>query len=388
MIFSILLVLLLGILANKLFTKLRLPGLLGMILVGVIIGPYVGNLLSEEFLSISTDIRNMALILILLRAGLGINKEVLKKVGVTALKMSFIPCLLEGSVITLVGHFLFHMPLYEAGILGFILAAVSPAVIVPAMISMKEQGLGEKRGIATIILAGSSIDDIFAITIFTVFLGLSTSGGVSIGKELIGIPVEIIGGILLGLIIGIIIVKFFKKFKFSILEETFLLVSMGFLIYLIGNLINVSGLLGVMTLGFMVLEKSEEKAKRIESSLSKLWFIAQIFLFVLIGAAVNVKVAFGAGAFGIVIIAIGLIGRSIGVIIALIGSNLNKKEKLFTVIAYTPKATVQAALGAVPLASGVASGELILAVAVMAIIITAPLGAIAIKVLAPKLLKE
>lgn len=388
MIFSILLVLLLGILANKLFTKLRLPGLLGMILVGVIIGPYVGNLLSEEFLSISTDIRNMALILILLRAGLGINKEVLKKVGVTALKMSFIPCLLEGSVITLVGHFLFRMPLYEAGILGFILAAVSPAVIVPAMISMKEQGLGEKRGIATIILAGSSIDDIFAITIFTVFLGLSTSGGVSIGKELIGIPVEIIGGILLGLIIGIIIVKFFKKFKFSILEETFLLVSMGFLIYLIGNLINVSGLLGVMTLGFMVLEKSEEKAKRIESSLSKLWFIAQIFLFVLIGAAVNVKVAFGAGAFGIVIIAIGLIGRSIGVIIALIGSNLNKKEKLFTVIAYTPKATVQAALGAVPLASGVASGELILAVAVMAIIITAPLGAIAIKVLAPKLLKE
>lgn len=388
MIFSILLVLLLGILANKLFTKLRLPGLLGMILVGVIIGPYVGNLLSEEFLSISTDIRNMALILILLRAGLGINKEVLKKVGVTALKMSFIPCLLEGSVITLVGHFLFHMPLYEAGILGFILAAVSPAVIVPAMISMKEQGLGEKRGIATIILAGSSIDDIFAITIFTVFLGLSTSGGVSIGKELIGIPVEIIGGILLGLIIGIIIVKFFKKFKFSILEETFLLVSMGFLIYLIGNLINVSGLLGVMTLGFMVLEKSEEKAKRIESLLSKLWFIAQIFLFVLIGAAVNVKVAFGAGAFGIVIIAIGLIGRSIGVIIALIGSNLNKKEKLFTVIAYTPKATVQAALGAVPLASGVASGELILAVAVMAIIITAPLGAIAIKVLAPKLLKE
>lgn len=388
MIFSILLVLLLGILANKLFTKLRLPGLLGMILVGVIIGPYVGNLLSEEFLSISTDIRNMALILILLRAGLGINKEVLKKVGVTALKMSFIPCLLEGSVITLVGHFLFRMPLYEAGILGFILAAVSPAVIVPAMISMKEQGLGEKRGIATIILAGSSIDDIFAITIFTVFLGLSTSGGVSIGKELIGIPVEIIGGILLGLIIGIIIVKFFKKFKLSILEETFLLVSMGFLIYLIGNLINVSGLLGVMTLGFMVLEKSEEKAKRIESSLSKLWFIAQIFLFVLIGAAVNVKVAFGAGAFGIVIIAIGLIGRSIGVIIALIGSNLNKKEKLFTVIAYTPKATVQAALGAVPLASGVASGELILAVAVMAIIITAPLGAIAIKVLAPKLLKE
>lgn len=388
MIFSILLVLLLGILANKLFTKLRLPGLLGMILVGVVIGPYVGNLLSEEFLSISTDIRNMALILILLRAGLGINKEVLKKVGVTALKMSFIPCLLEGAVITLVGNFLFNMPLYEAGILGFILAAVSPAVIVPAMISMKEQGLGEKRGIATIILAGSSIDDIFAITIFTVFLGLSTSGGVSIGKELIGIPVEIIGGILLGLIIGIIIVKVFKKLKFSILEETFLLVSMGFLIYVIGNLINVSGLLGVMTLGFMVLEKSEEKAKRIESSLSKLWFIAQIFLFVLIGAAVNVKVAFGAGAFGIVIIAIGLIGRSIGVIIALIGSNLNKKEKLFTVIAYTPKATVQAALGAVPLASGVASGELILAVAVMAIIITAPLGAIAIKGLAPKLLKE
>lgn len=388
MIFSILLVLLLGILANKLFTKLRLPGLLGMILVGVVIGPHMGNLLSEEFLSISTDIRNMALILILLRAGLGINKEVLKKVGVTALKMSFIPCLLEGSVITLVGHFLFNMPLYEAGILGFILAAVSPAVIVPAMISMKEKGLGEKRGIATIILAGSSIDDIFAITIFTVFLGLSTSGEVSIGKELIGIPIEIIGGIVLGLIIGIIIVKVFKKFKFSILEETFLLVSMGFLIYVIGNLINVSGLLGVMTLGFMILEKSEEKAKLIESSLSKLWFIAQIFLFVLIGAAVNVKVAFGAGAFGIAIIVIGLIGRSIGVIIALLGSNLNRKEKLFTVIAYTPKATVQAALGAVPLASGVASGELILAVAVMAIIITAPLGAIAIKGLAPKLLKE
>ncbi|MFD3156051.1 cation:proton antiporter [Haloimpatiens sp. FM7330] len=390
MIKSIMLILFLGILLGKLFSKIKLPALLGMIIAGVIVGPYGLNLLDKTIMASSGDIRKIALIIILLRAGLGINKQLLKKVGKVSIKMSAIPCLCEGAVLLFISHKLLHLPILQAGMLAFIIAAVSPAVVVPAMLSLKERKLGTKKGIPIVILAGSSIDDIFAITIFTVFLGMSSNSGQSIGMQLMKIPVEIIGGILFGIISGYILEKIYNNFESRIteLEKLAVLLITAFFLVVIGDLIHVSGLLSVMTLGFILLEKCEKTAKRLESQLNKIWYFAQVFLFALIGAAVNIPVAVNAGIIGIVVILIGLIGRTIGVFIALAGSNLNRKERLFCAIAYSPKATVQAAIGAIPFQMGIPNGELILAISVLAIILTAPLGAIAINSSAPKLLED
>jgi solute carrier family 9B (sodium/hydrogen exchanger), member 1/2 len=392
MIESIMFILLFGLLANKLFSKLKLPGLLGMILVGILLGPHGMKLLDNSIMDNSSQIRSIALIIILLRAGLGLNKEMLKKVGKVSIKMSAIPCLCEGFLILFAAMKILHLPLAEAGMLAFIIAAVSPAVVVPAMIQLKEKKLGIKKGVPILILAGSSIDDIFAITIFTIFLGMGTKKSVStsITSQLVKIPVEILGGIILGAMAAYVLVLLFKSqvLKNSSLEKLCIVLIAAFAVYTIGQSINVSGLLSVMTIGFILLEKIEKEAKELEKGLNKIWFFAQIFLFVLIGAEVNISVAFGAGLAGIAVIIIGLVGRTIGVMISLAGSHLNTKERFFCSIAYIPKATVQAAIGGIPLASGVASGELILAIAVLAIIITAPLGAIGISVSAPRLLED
>lgn len=388
MILSVAIILLLGLICSKFVVKIKLPGLLGMILLGVIIGPYGLSILDESILDNANSIRTMALIIILLRAGLGIKKDVLKKVGKSAIKMSAIPCIVEGIFILVSANFLLNLSLVESGMLAFIIAAVSPAVVVPGMIELQEKGYGTNKGIPTIILAGASIDDIFAITIFTMFLGIGTNAEGNIAKQLIGIPVEIIGGIVLGIIAAYILMYVYKRVKLAHLEELLLLIAIALLIKVLGDFINASGLLAVMTIGFILLEKTNDVAIRLESYLNKIWFFAQIFLFVLIGAAVDINVAVDSGIIGILIIVIGLFGRGIGVMIALIGSGLNMKEKLFCTIAYFPKATVQAAMAGVPLSAGVASGNLILALAVLAIIITAPLGAILIKVTAPKLLNK
>jgi NhaP-type Na+/H+ or K+/H+ antiporter len=398
MIKSIVLILLFGFIASKLFAKFKLPGLLGMIIAGIILGPYGLNLLDSVIVGnannagISGDIRLIALIIILLRAGLGINKEMLKKVGSVSIKMSAIPCLFEGFTIMLIAHKLLKISLPEAGMLAFIIAAVSPAVVVPSMLYLKEKGLGMAKGVPIIILAGSSIDDIFAITLFTACLGMSVNAGqtVSLPLQIIQIPIEIIGGIFIGWIIANILLNIFNsdRIKLSDLEKLVILLISAFSVEIIGNMINVSGLLSVMTIGFIILEKDRTTAKQLENSLNKIWFFAQIFLFVLIGSEVNIYVALDAGLIGLIIIAVGLLGRTIGVLISLKGSNLNMKERVFCAIAYTPKATVQAAIGGMPLAAGAASGELILAMAVLAIIITAPLGAIGIKGFAPKLLEK
>ncbi len=389
MLYSIALLLVIGLVGAKVFANLRLPGMLGLILVGVTAGPYVLNLLAPDLIRISGDVRMLALIIILLRAGLGISREALNKVGATALKMSAIPCLLEGATITFAAQHILGLPLLEAGMLGFILAAVSPAVVVPEMLALKKSGLGEDKGIPVIILGGASIDDVFAITIFTAFLGMGTKqASTPFYLQALQIPFQVVGGIALGILVGYILSRIFRSSRIPTTEsdEIILVVGGAIAVTLLGQNLHVAGLLSVMTAGFVILETAPTIAERLSSRLEKVWKVAEIFLFTLIGAQVDIRVAVHAGLAGALVVLIGLIGRSIGVFIATAGSGLNLKERVFAAIAYTPKATVQAAVGGVPLAAGVASGGLILAVAVVAIIITAPLGAIGVRLSAPRLL--
>ncbi|MEG0773073.1 cation:proton antiporter [Clostridium sp.] len=384
-------IVILGLLANVLFTKIKLPGLLGMLILGVFLGPYGFNLLQPEVLSASGDFRKIALIIILLRAGIGISREDLNKVGKTAIKMSCIPGLIEGFFIAFAAMKFLGFTFIQGGILGFIIAAVSPAVVVPAMLSFMERKLGTNKGIPTLILAGASIDDVFAITIFSTFLGLYSGNHVNIGIKLLGIPVSILLGIGAGAIIGFIMVRVFKKYHIRDTKKVLLIIGASVLLTALETLlkskIEIAGLLGVMTIGFIILEKMPHVGKRLSLKLNKIWIFAEILLFVLVGAEVNVGVALNAGAMGIVVILIGVVGRSLGVLISMMGTNLNWKERVFCVIAYIPKATVQAAIGAVPLSLGVASGEVILAIAVLSILITSPLGAIAINASSTRLLQ-
>ncbi|WP_315114043.1 cation:proton antiporter [Clostridium intestinale] len=379
---SLAIIILLGILANTLFTKLKMPGLLGMLILGVILGPYGFNLLQPDILNASADFRKIALIIILLRAGFGVSVEDLKKVGKTAIKMSCIPGLIEGFFIAFASSKFLGFSFIQGGLLGFIIAAVSPAVVVPQMINFIENKIGTEKGIPTLILAGASIDDVFAITIFTTFLGLYSGSHVNIGVKLLGIPVSIVLGIAAGAIIGFIMVWAFRKYHIRDTKKLLLIVGTAIMLTALENLlknkVEIAGLLGVMTIGFIILEKMPKVGKRLSAKLNKVWVFAEILLFVLVGAQVNINVAVNAGAMGIVVIFIGLIGRSIGVVISVLGTDFNWKERIFCVISYIPKATVQAAMGAIPLSMGVQSGDVILAIAVLSIIITAPLGAIAI----------
>ncbi|MGN9163758.1 cation:proton antiporter domain-containing protein [Tissierellaceae bacterium HCP3S3_D8] len=385
-------IILLGLLAKNLFKRFRLPGLLGMLLLGIIIGPYGINLLHRDMLNVSADLRKIALIIILLRAGLGINKKDLKKIGNTALKMSCIPGLIEGFFITFASVKLLNFSFVQGGILGFIIAAVSPAVVVPSMLKLIENNLGLNNSIPTLILAGASIDDVFAITIFSSFLGLYSGSKISIGRYLLNIPISILLGIAFGLIAGLILVKIFEKYRLQDAEKILLVLGVSILLTELEGIfkikIEIASLLGVMTIGFILIEKIPSVGKKLASKLSEVWIFAEMLLFVLVGAEVNIDVAVNAGRVGIIVILIGLLGRSIGVLISLIGTDLNLKERLFCIIAYVPKATVQAAIGAVPLSLGVESGDTILAIAVLSILITAPLGAIGISLSAKRLLED
>ena len=389
---SLAIIVLLGLGANKLFEKLKLPGLLGMLIVGLFIGPYGINILQPEIISISSDLRMIALIVILLRAGLGIRKKDLKQVGVAALKISFIPGLIEGFLIAFAAVKLLDFTFIQGGILGFIIAAVSPAVIVPSMLKLMEHDWATKKGIPTLILAGASIDDVFAITLFTGFLGLYSGANMNIGRQILNIPISILLGIIIGLIIGIVLIKVFQKYHIRDTKKVLMILGLSILLTELENAlktkIEVASLIGVMTMGYIIVEKIPHVGQRLASKLNKVWVFAEILLFVLVGAQVNISVALDAGKIGILIILIGLIGRSLGVIISLIGTDLNWKERLFCIISYVPKATVQAAIGAVPLSLGVASGDVILAIAVLSILITAPLGSIGIKLTAKALLSD
>lgn len=387
---SLALMMLLGLLANYLFTKIKMPGLLGMLLLGVLLGPSGLNWLDETLLKVSGDFRSIALIIILLRAGLGIGKDDLKQVGRPAIRLSFIPGICEGAAIAAMVVYFWGMGWIEGGILGFTIAAVSPAVVVPAMLKYMENGYGRKKGVPTLILAGASADDVVAITIFSALVGMATGESVGVAWKLLSIPVSILLGIAVGYVVGWLLSHTFKKYH--IRDTKKILIMLGTAILLtslekaLKSRIEVAGLIGVMTIGFILLEKTPVQAKRLAVKLNKIWVFAEILLFVLVGAQVKVGVALDAGLVGVFIILIGLVARSIGVWISLIGTPLNVKEKWFCVVAYWPKATVQAAIGAIPLTLGLPYGELFLAVAVMSILLTAPLGAIAIQYFAPRCL--
>jgi len=390
MAFSLAAVIILGLIFKWLFEKIKLPGILGMLVLGMIIGQYSLNWLSPELMNVSADLRKIALIIILLRAGLGISKSTLKKVGKPAIKLSFIPNLLEGFAVTFSSMWLFNLSFIEGGILGFIIAAVSPAVVVPSMLKLMEKGKGEKKAIPTMILAGASVDDVIAITLFSTFLGLYGGENINIPVKILEIPLSIALGIGLGIVLGLIFVKLFEKYHLRDTKKVLFIIAISIFLTTLEDLlsshIQIASLLGVMTIGFIILEKKQVVAHRLARKFEKIWVLAEILLFVLVGAQVNLEVALDSGLKGLFLIAIGLTFRSIGVLISLKNSELNKKEKIFSIVGYIPKATVQAAIGAVPLAAGVASGNLILALAVLSILFTAPLGAFGIKILGEKFL--
>lgn len=397
MAFSIAEMILLGLLMDWVFRKLRMPGLLGMLLLGVLFGPYVFDLMEPGFLAASADLRMIALIIILLRAGFELSREALNKVGVQALLLSFVPGIMEGSTIALLGPRFLPLTHLESAMLGFIIAAVSPAVVVPMMISFIERRMGTKKGIPTMVMAAASLDDVVAIVIFSVLLGFYTGTAGSVLLKVAEIPVSILTGIGAGLLIGWILLKLFDRFNPRATKRTMVVVGISIVLVhvqqLLDGVVPFAALLAVMATGFIILEKRERMAHEISSKLGKLWVFASIMLFTLVGAQVNVSLAWDTGLAGLGLIACGLVARSAGVLLSLFKSPLTLPERLFTVVSYWPKATVQAAMGAVPLMAMKASGmqidpgNIILAVAVMSIVFTAPLGALAIKLVGERVLE-
>lgn len=389
---SIALIVLLGLLSDYLFNRIKLPGLLGMLIVGILCGPYVFNVIQPELLKVSADLRMVALIVILLRAGLELRKDTLNRVGKTAIMMSCIPAIFEGAIVTLLAPYIFDISYLEAAILGAILAAVSPAVVVPLMLKFIDQKKGVKKGIPTLLLGASSVDDVFVIVIFSILLGMYTGSNPDIWVKLLEIPESIIIGIALGALSGYMLFRLFETFRLRATKMTIIVVAVSVLLTWVEEKLKTkiaaSALLGVMTIGFILIEKCEIRAHKISHKLTKIWIFAEILLFVLVGAQVNITVAWKAGLAGAALIVVALIGRSIGTYLSVMGSDLNFKERLFCVISYIPKATVQAAIGAVPLEAGVKSGDIILAVAVLSILLTAPIGAIGIEKMGNKWLEK
>jgi NhaP-type Na+/H+ or K+/H+ antiporter len=387
---SLSIIVILGLFADYLFRKIKLPGLVGMLIVGILVGPYVLSLMRPEMMSVSADFRKIALIVILLRAGFELHRDTLNRVGRAAITMSAVPALFEMGGIMLVATRWLHISLLEAAILGAILAAVSPAVVVPLMIDFMDRGRGGKKGIPTLILGASSVDDVFVIVLFSIFLGMYGGGQVNIWAKLAEIPVSIVLGILVGLIPGYFLYKLFTRYDWRPPKRTLVVLGVSIFLTWIETAcepwVPIASLLGVMAVGFIILEKSEPVAHLISQKLKKLWVFAELLLFVLVGAQVNIHVAWKAGLAGLAVIGVGLVFRSVGTWVSLIGTGYTVREKLFCVVAYIPKATVQAAIGAVPMAAGVASGELILAVAVLSILVTAPIGAIGIMLMGERIL--
>lgn len=388
---------LLGLLADWTFRKFRMPGLVGMLILGVIAGPYVLDIMAPGVLNNSSDLRLIALIVILLRAGFELSRDTLNRVGRMALLLSFIPAVFEGLIITLLGPRLLGLTYMQSAILGAILSAVSPAVVVPLMIRFIEKRMGAAKGIPTLVLAASSIDDVFVIVIYSVLIGFYTGQKISVAWRLAGIPLSIITGILVGLVFGMVFIWLFNRYNpratkrvLIVLGASILLVRME---HMLENVFPFAALLAVMAIGFIVLEKQEHMAHEISAKLGKIWVFAEILLFTMVGAQVNIQVAWRAGLAGTALIFLALIARSIGTYLCMLGSDLNLKERLFVVVSYIPKATVQAAIGGAPLVAMKAAGmdtgpgEVILAVAVLSIILTAPLGAWAITLVGDRVLK-
>ena len=381
MLTSLALIFLCGLLLGSLFKKLRLPSLIGMLITGIILGPYVLNLLDESILLIGPDLREIALIIILTRAGLTLDLEDLKKVGRPAILMSFIPACFEIAATIIFAPMLLKITYLEATLLATIIASASPAVIIPRMIHLIENKYGTDKKIPQMILAADSIDDVFNIVLFTIILGINMGTGVNTSL-LITIPSSFILGVLLGLITGFLLSYLFKKIHMRDTNKVIILLGVAFLFITIENglkdYVAISGLLATMVNGIVILKKRPVVAKRISTKFSKLWVGAEIILFVMVGATVNINFATNYLWQAIVLLIIILFIRAIGILICLINSSLNGKEKLFATLTGIPKATVQAAIGGIPLSMGLPSGEIILAISVIAILFTAPLGAFAI----------
>jgi len=384
-------------LVDWVFKKARIPGLVGMLLVGIAFGPYAIGVLSNDLITVSSDLRLVALIVILLRAGLELSKETLSKIGIRALLLSFIPASLEIAAITILGPLFLNLTYMESAMLGAILGAVSPAVVVPLMIQFIEKRMGANKGIPTLLLAASSIDDVFVIVVYSVLIGSYMGRKINVVWELVGIPLSILSGIAVGLITGWLLYKLFERFNPRATKRVLIILGISILFvrieHLLEGIVPFAALIAVMTTGFIILEKREHFAHELSSKLGKIWIFAEILLFSLVGAQVNIRVAFHAGISGIALIILGLVARSIGTYICLIGSSFSIKEKIFIVISYIPKATVQAAIGAAPLAAmklagmNTAPGEIILTVAVISILLTAPPGAWAISYAGNRVLK-
>lgn len=391
MLFSLALIMICGLVLSGTMQKLKLPGLIGMLLTGIILGPYVLNLIAPELLNISTDLREIALIVILTRAGLALDINDLKKVGRPAILMCFIPATLEIIAVTIFAPMFFPISYLEAAIMGTVLGAVSPAIIVPKMLKLMESDYGKSKSIPQLIMAGASADDVYVIVLFASFMGMYSGGSFDI-ISIIKIPIAIIVGLLVGILLGIILVKLFKKIHMRDTIKILIVLSVSFFIVSLEAMIKpyvpMSGLLAVMALGGTILKKYDILAQRLSSKFSKIWVGAELLLFVLVGSTVDITYLSKAGVSAVALILIALVVRTLGVFICLIKTKLNNKEKSFCAIAYTPKATVQAAIGALPLAAGVLAGNTILVVAVLAILITAPLGAIGIDASYKKLLKS
>ena len=389
MLFSFALIFLSGIILGSIFNRLKLPQLIGKLLTGIILGPYLLNLLDPKILSISADLRQIALIIILTRAGLNLDINDLKKVGRPAVLMCFLPATFEILGMIIFAPKFLGLGLLDSAILGTVIAAVSPAVIVPKMLKLMEEGYGADRSIPQMIMAGASVDDVFVIVLFTSFIGLASTGSFSM-LNLIKIPTSILFGISIGFLCAILLIYLFKKIHIRDSLKVIIILNISFLLvtfeHSLTGIIGFSGLLAIMSIGTGIQAKNTMLSKRMSIKYSKLWIAAEVMLFVLVGATVNIKYALGASIPAILLIITVLIFRMAGVFLCLVGTSLSYRERLFCMIAYCPKATVQAAIGSIPLSMGLPSGNIILTVAVLSILITAPLGAFAIDISYKKLL--
>ena len=389
MLLSISLILILGMCMGWLCQKIKLPGLLGMLLTGIILGPYGLNLLDDSILGISVELRKIALIIILTRAGLGLDLSGLKKLGRPAVLMCFVPASFEMAGVILLAPKLMGLSVLEAAVMGAVLAAVSPAVVVPRMVRLMDEGYGVKEGIPQLILAGASVDDVYVIVMFSTFVGMMQGEGASVLK-FVNIPVSIFLGIAIGLFFGVLLAYFFKKVHIRDTSKVLLILSISFLLVVIEDALTTavtfSALIAIMFIGVGLLKKREIVAKRLSAKYGKLWVASEVFLFVLVGATVNIGYLGKVGVKALLVIVGALIVRMAGVFVCLLGTGLKRKERLFAMLAYTPKATVQAAIGGIPLAVGLSCGDTVLTVAVLAIVLTAPLGAFVIDLSYKKLL--
>ena len=395
MLTSLALIFLVGLCMAAICQKLKLPRIIGMLVTGMVLGPYVLDFLDSSILSISAELRKMALIIILLKAGLSLNLNDLKKVGRPAILLAFVPASFE-----IVGYVLFA-PIFleisriDAAVMGTVLAAVSPAVVVPRMVQLMEEKYGTKQSIPQMIMAGASCDDIFVIVLFTTFLGMAQGVKVSL-LRFVNVPVSIFLGILLGAVIGYVLYRFFEtayKHQNYVRNSTKVILVLGvsFLLTAVEGWLDgkvaVSGLLAVVSMACVLKAKCiPAVSKRLSEKFGKLWIAAEVILFVLVGAAVDLRYTAAAGGFAVVVIFLSLIFRLAGVFVCVLGTGLSWKERLFCAISYLPKATVQAAIGSVPLTAGLGCGKMILSVAVLAILITAPLGALGMDLTYKKLL--